>query len=587
MSQCLNPDCFATVLDHHRFCQKCGQSVFLRERYQTLQLIGQGGFGRTYLAVDHDKPSRPYCVIKQFFPMLEGSNGAAKAETLFAQEAQRLEELGHHDQIPALLAYFTIEGRQYLVQEYVPGPTLEQELKEQGLFSQEKIRHLLLNLLPVLDFIHQAPVIHRDIKPANIIRRQSDNQLVLVDFGAAKQILPNQGSVTGTIIGTSGYTAPEQQNGRVTLASDLYSLGVTCLYLLTGVLPSELFDTENFEWAWRSKLSGNSVDDQLASILDKLVEPGTKKRYSLAKEVLQDLQPKIVVSTPKTTLQVANPQANTLTSGIGYFDFESVTVNHQGQIIKKTPGKAKFYRENLGKGVFLDMVYIAGGTFLMGSPESEPGSYAHERPQHRVRVPSFWIGKYAVTQVQWETIMRSNPSYFKGPNRPVECMSWNKCKEFCQKLSKLTGKRYRLPSEAEWEYACRAGTTTPFNCGETITIASANYADNNAYDKERKGQYRKQTAEVGSFSSNAWGLYEMHGNVWERCEDGWHNNYQGAPIDGSAWTDNHSSTAMIVLRGGSWDNNPTRCRSAFRRNSDRDYNAINIGLRLVLKWDGS
>ena len=182
-----------------------------------------------------------------------------------------------------------------------------------------------------------------------------------------------------------------------------------------------------------------------------------------------------------------------------WYEYESVTVNRRGEIIQRTPGRAKYYREDLGNGVYLDMVHIGGGSFLMGAPESEPKSSDYQRPQHRVTVPEFWMGKYQVTQEQWEAIMGSNPAGFTGANRPVEVVSWDDCQEFCRKLSELTGKRYRLPSEAEWEYACRAGTTTPFSCGETITTDLANYNGNSTYADEGKGQYRKETVEVGIF----------------------------------------------------------------------------------------
>ncbi|MEB3160936.1 MAG: serine/threonine-protein kinase [Synechocystis sp.] len=262
--------------------------MLLRERYQALQLLGQGGFGKTFIAVDHDKPSKPQCVIKQCSPQLEGSDGAAKAEVLFAEEAKHLEQLGHHDQIPALYAHFTLDGQQYLVQEYVRGQTLTQELETDGVFNQAKIEQVLQDLLPVLDFIHRIPVIHRDIKPDNIIRRESDHRLVLVDFGAAKRVISD---ATGTIIGTPEYVAPEQMAGKPKEASDIYSLGVTCLHLLTGVSPFELFDTGEFAWVWRDFLVDNSVDNRFGLVLDKMVCQGTKNRYQSVKEVLQDLKP--------------------------------------------------------------------------------------------------------------------------------------------------------------------------------------------------------------------------------------------------------------------------------------------------------
>ena len=263
-----------------------------------------------------------------------------------------------------------------------------------------------------------------------------------------------------------------------------------------------------------------------------------------------------------------------------WYEYESVTVNRRGEIIQRTPGRAKYYREDLGNGVYLDMVHIGGGSFLMGAPESEPKSSDYQRPQHRVTVPEFWMGKYQVTQEQWEAIMGSNPAGFTGANRPVEVVSWDDCQEFCRKLSELTGKRYRLPSEAEWEYACRAGTTTPFSCGETITTDLANYNGNSTYADEGKGQYRKETVEVGIFPPNPWGIYDMHGNVWEWCEDGGHDNYSGAPVDGSAWTDNHSQTNGRVLRGGSWEYESQYFRSAVGFVSYGSY-GDEVGFRLV------
>ena len=212
-----------------------------------------------------------------------------------------MDELGKHPQIPELLAYFIHEDqRQYLVQEYIAGQNLEQELKSQGNFNQDKIRALLLDLLPVLDFIHQRQVIHRDIKPENIIRRAQDNKLVLVDFGAAKAVTPVNRSVTGTMIGSAEYVAPEQMNGKAVNASDLYSLGVTCLYLLSGISPFDLFDVGEHEWIWRDYLVNNSINNDLGNILDKLVIFGTKKRYQSVEEVLKDL-------SLKSTTSVQNP----------------------------------------------------------------------------------------------------------------------------------------------------------------------------------------------------------------------------------------------------------------------------------------
>src|SRR4028118_1996823 len=207
------------------------------------------------------------------------------------------------------------------------------------------------------------------------------------------------------------------------------------------------------------------------------------------------------------------------------------------------------------------MVYIPGGTFMMGSPDSESQrDYYSESPQHRVTVPAFFAGKYPITQAQWEAVMGNNRSGFKGEKRPVENVSSNQAVEFCKKLSQTTGKIYRLLSEAEWEYACRAGTTTPFHFGETITPNLVNYDGNSPYANAPKGVYRQQATDVGSFPPNAFGLYDMHGSVSEWCSDRWHENYIRAPTDGSSWETGKNN--YRVSRGGSWYRKEILCRSA-------------------------
>jgi formylglycine-generating enzyme required for sulfatase activity len=251
------------------------------------------------------------------------------------------------------------------------------------------------------------------------------------------------------------------------------------------------------------------------------------------------------------------------------FQFETVTVNAQGKIIKRTPKKARYQTEDLGNGVTLEMVYIPEGRFLMGSPKTEKGRYSDEGPQHQVTLEPFYMGKYPVTQAQYEAVMGKNPSYFNGKNRPVERVYWNDAVAFCKRLSEMTGRTYRLPSEAQWEYAARAGTTTPFYFGETITSELANYNYN-----------IKETTDVGSFPPNAFGLYDMHGNVWEWCADTWHKNYEGAPTDGSVW-EKEPSRNNRVLRGGSWSLVAGLCRTASRDWLGPGVRDDGVGFRVV------
>ena len=331
MTYCVVPGCLNPQNpDEAKVCQSCGSELLLRSRYRPIQAIAQGGMGRTFLAVDEDLPSKPRCVIKQLYLQQGSTNHLPKVVQLFHQEASRLDSLGQHPQIPSLFAHFEQANFQpanfpakfeqakfeqanlkqncwlYLVQEWIEGQTLAAELQAYGSFSEAKIVQLLRDLLPVLKFVHQNQVIHRDIKPANIIRRQSREdflkesnlvetasrgELVLIDFGIAKLFTGNALLQTGTIIGTPAYMAPEQSRGKALPASDLYSLGVTCIHLLTGVSPNNLYDANNDCWAWRDRLPGNkTVSQTLANILDKLLQSPVSQRYKSAAEVLKALQ---------------------------------------------------------------------------------------------------------------------------------------------------------------------------------------------------------------------------------------------------------------------------------------------------------
>jgi formylglycine-generating enzyme required for sulfatase activity len=256
------------------------------------------------------------------------------------------------------------------------------------------------------------------------------------------------------------------------------------------------------------------------------------------------------------------------------------------------PQSSQSFTETLSGNIKLEMVKIPAGSFLMGTEEAEvirlnkeyeTERYKREMPQHRVNLQEFYLGKYPITQEQYQAVMGNNSLYFENnplyfennPKNPVESVSWNDAQEFCQKLSDKTGKKYRLPSEAEWEYACRAGTQTRYYFGD---------------DEKQLGEYAwyiensgGKTHPVEQKKPNDWGLYDMSGNVWEWCEDGWHDNYENSPKDGTAWNDNHSQTKTRIIRGGSWCYSPRSCRSAYRFNyGNRDYSN---GFRVVSPQD--
>ncbi|RAM51936.1 MAG: serine/threonine-protein kinase pkn1 [Hapalosiphonaceae cyanobacterium JJU2] len=344
--------------------------------------------------------------------------------------------------------------------------------------------------------------------------------------------------------------------------------GFRVIPILLGIndIPDSLFYLS--QWAW---IQFSSSNDEAA--LKRLIR-GIRGRGA-------EVQAQPTIQIPDTPL-IIEPKPPQTDQGLSLqtFRFETVTVNPQGNITNRRHCEAKYFVEDLGNGVTLEMVQIPGGKFIMGSPAGEAKRRDNESPQHEVTVPSFFMGKYEVTQAQYQAIMGNNPSYFKGEKRPVETVSWNDAVEFCKRLSEKTERTYRLPSEAEWEYAARAGTTTPFYFGETITTDLANYNGNYTYGSAPKGEYRQQTTDVGKFPPNTFGLYDMCGNVFEWCLDKYHNNYDGAPTDGSAWLE--GSENYILLRGGSWDFNPGLCRCANRDLGYPDGRRYDVGFRLVV-----
>ncbi len=347
MSYCLNPTCQNPQNPGDaELCQSCGSKLLLTNeespsasRYRTIKPIAQGGFGRTFLAVDETKPPMfSQCVIKQF---LLQNTAAEKAAQLFHQEAAQLETLGKHPQIPELIAHFEQEGRQYLVQEFIDGKNLAQELAQKGAFTETQIRQILNDLLPVLHFVHKSKVIHRDIKPANIIRRRLSpaplpalensyqpspfqKDIILVDFGAAKKVTETGLPQTGTIIGSAAYIAPEQLMGKAVFASDIYSLGVTCIHLLTHIPPFDLFDSTEDSWAWRNYLK-SAVSDDFGRILDTMLQSATNRRYNSASAVIRHLNPKRVYLDAQPVLDTPETPAESkpaLAAAPGIFSLE-------------------------------------------------------------------------------------------------------------------------------------------------------------------------------------------------------------------------------------------------------------------------
>jgi formylglycine-generating enzyme required for sulfatase activity len=490
------------------------------------------------------------------------------------------------------------------------GESLLYLVANKGKLEEAKALEYIKQIGSALVLCHRSGIIHRDCHPNNILIRSDDDKAILIDFGIA-------GNVVNSSVNQAGNEAfaPWEQTlqGIKAPTIDVYTLAATLYYLVTRKVPIPCIERKlspqddlkapkkyNLDLSDRVNtaiLKGMEIEPQnrpqtmkewLNLLTTSPIEPITSPTQILERYSQEVLNP---VSQPQPKQKTQNKNASVF---LKTFEFEVVTIDdiqtssgfmglgkpRTEVILNRRQSNAKYFSEDLGNGITLDMVAISGGTFMMGTEEAEierlnkkyyADWFSRESPQHRVTVPDFYMGKFQVTQEQWQRVaklpqivrkLKEDPSRFKGDKLPVEQVSWQDAVEFCARLSKATGKEYRLPSEAKWEYACRAGTTTPFHFGETITTDLANYNGNHTYANEAKGKYRKQTTEVGSFPPNAFGLYDMHGNVWEWCADNYHKNYQGAPNDGSAWTDKISSAN--VLRGGSWSDNPYYCRSAYR-----------------------
>ena len=321
-----------------------------------------------------------------------------------------------------------------------------------------------------------------------------------------------------------------------------------------------------------NQLTDESKRELFYYIIKSTVEHHDKVFEPIQKFVYPDL------SIEKTNKLARSIQLKT-------FQFDTVTLQSDGKIIN-TRKRSHYFTEDLGDGILLEMVYIPAGSFLMGVSQTEIEQNqiysGNEQPQHLVNIPAFFLGKFSVTQEQWKAIMVHNLSAHQGENAPtnlpVETTSWLDATEFCHRLSLQTGRNYRLPSEAEWEYACRAGTTTLYNFGDKINTDLANYWNLGGIDDN--DTIVLETKPVGSYYPNPFGLYDLHGNVYELCQDAWHNNYEGAPTDGSAWG-NGGDKGLVVIRGGSFDYYEYDCYSACRSETTSNYRYHGTGFRVA------
>ncbi|MBO3457232.1 bifunctional serine/threonine-protein kinase/formylglycine-generating enzyme family protein [Aetokthonos hydrillicola Thurmond2011] len=545
-------------------------------RFVIQKVLGGGGFGVTYSAVE--QRSGKLCAIKTLNPLHQNEENFPEKQEKFVNEAIKLASC-QHPHIVKVYEVIQEEGMWGMVMEYIEGEDLGVYVDKHGFLSETEALRYIDQVGQALEYVHKQGFLHRDIKPNNIILRSQRTEAVLIDFGLAREFTIGK-TLSMTSARTEGYAPIEQyeRQGRFTAATDVYALAATLYALVTGVVP---FPSNYRKYAELPppKQHNPEISDRVNDAIMTGMGIEQQDRPQTVREFRELLG---VVKTPEPR-----------------FGFEVVIVNSRGEIINRESKQAKYYSEELGNGITLEMVEIKAGRFTMGAPETEEGSRETERPQHEVTVQDFFMGKYPVTQAQWREVaglpqvnreLKPDPSHFKGENNPVERVSWYDAVEFCSRLSAKTKRTYRLPSEAEWEYGCRGGTKTPFHFGETITTDLANYHGIDwekrgwlgSYALGTKGIYREKTTPVGSFGvANGYGLYDIHGNVWEWCADHWHNNYEGAPTDGTGWLDNDNYSHLRLLRGGSWFSYPGNCRSASRNFQIPAFVIYDFGFRVV------
>ncbi len=528
------------------------------------KVLGQGSFGITYLASVKMQgalgsiDANTNVAIKEFFmkeingregtTVTSGSKGGLFADyrKKFIREATNLSKL-QHPNIIKVLECFEANNTVYYAMEYLDGGSLDELInKKCGLPESEAITYIR-QIAGALSYMHEHKLLHLDLKPSNIML--SRGNAVLIDFGLSKQYdesgVPESSTTVGG--GTPGYAPIEQANyheGKgFPVTMDIYALGATMYKMLTGQRPPEASEILNDGLPDKP----SSVSSETWAAVEAAMEPMRKKRPQTVNDWLKLL--------PMTNVSADDGEATIID-----FTTTKPDVTTNDNILKFTV-----------KGISFNMIRVGGGTFMMGATE-EQGSDADsdEKPIHQVTLSSYYIGQTEVTQALWTAVMGSNPSRFKGNHNPVELVSWDDCQDFVRKLNELTGKIFRLPTEAEWEYACRGGNKSRgYKYSGSNTIGDVAWYTSNSLS---------ETHPVATKSPNELGIYDMSGNVWEWCQDrygSYNSNAQTNPTG-------TSSGSYRVNRGGSWSYNAKFCRSSYRRDYSPGYRDDNLGLRLVL-----
>ena len=555
-------------------------------KYRIIKKLGQGGFGITYLAENTLLEGK--VAIKEFFfkeycerddstsrvtiPTSGNREIVERFKQKFIKEARTIFRLNHPN-IVRIHDVFEENGTAYYVMDYIEGESLGDMVKRRGAIPEAEALGYVKDAASALEYIHSKNINHLDIKPGNLMKRKEDGRIIVIDFGVAKQYAAviSEGCTPACI--SYGYSPAElyRKNGEQSFSpqSDVYALAATLFKLLTGNTPPEAIEVLS-EGLPVAELQEKHISRPVISAIAMAMK-GRHERTQTIAEFVSNLENRankskkpvfksgwlwaVVVAVTIVAIWLMMP-----------FNKGASSDNSSNDSIY-TPKIKTFY----ANGVPFEMVEVRGGTFRMGAT-SEQGcdAYDWEKPVHSVTLSGYYIGKTEVTQALWKAVMGSNPSYFKGDDLPVECVSWDDCQEFIRKLNSLTGQHFRLPTEAEWEFACRGGNNSlGYKYSGSDNIDNVAWYDGNSGDK---------THPVATKSANELGIYDMSGNVWEWCCD-WYGDYTSGALTNPKGPE---SGSYRVLRGGSWNYGARNCRSSFRNYDYPSFRIIILGLRLAL-----
>ena len=586
--------------------------------------MGQGGFGITYLAENTLLDGK--VAIKEFFfkeycerddstsyvtvPTSSNRETVLRFKQKFIKEARTIFKLNHPN-IVRIHDVFEENDTAYYVMEYIEGESLGDMVKRRGAIPEAEALGYVKDAASALVYIHSKNINHLDIKPGNLMKRKEDGKVLVIDFGVAKQydLATSQGTTTTPVGISHGYSPAEQyrKNGVQSFSpqSDVYALAATLFKLLTGSTPPEAMEIQD-EGLPVAELQAKQISRPVISAIAMAMKGRHERTQSVAEFMSnlksEDTQDTVVFPDAtgtgrkrketeekaakekakverkrKETEEKATKKKATFVVTIVVVAIVAIWLMIPSNKNKVEEELAKITEASYSKGILTvngikyNMVRVEGCTFRMGATsEQDCDAYDIEEPVHSVTLSSYYIGKTEVTQALWKAVMGSNPSKFKGENLPVENVSWDDCQVFVRKLNSLTGQNFRLPTEAEWEFACRGG-----NNSLGYKYSGSDNIDNVAWFDCNSG---RKTHFVATKSPNELGIYDMSGNVWEWCSD-WYDKYSsGAQTNPKG----PESGSFRVYRGGGWGSRAGRCRSSLRDNNYPTFRDCGVGLRLAL-----